>query len=119
MWSTREWDTLSRACDRYTTNPSANEWQNFKAEIRLRSAFQLPEGRHTRIVCCPVHFKSHWLWALLLLDERVGIILDPLVSHTGHKGHKEIFRKIWLWWEAVVANDTAPQLPPPIVLSLE
>ena len=33
MWSTREWDTLSRACDRYTTNPSANGWQNFKAEI--------------------------------------------------------------------------------------
>jgi hypothetical protein len=32
-----------------------------------------------------------------VLDERVGVILDPLVSHTGHKGHKEIFRKIWLW----------------------
>jgi hypothetical protein len=64
----------------------------------------------------PVHFKSHWLWALLLLDERVGIILDPLVSHTGHKGHKEIFGKIWLWREAVVVNDIAPR---PIVTSLE
>ena len=119
MWSTREWDTLSRECDRYTTNPNANAWQNFKAEMRARPAFQLPEGKHTKIVCCPVHFKSHWLWALLLLDERVGIILDPLVSHTGQKGHKEIFRKIWLWKEAVVANDISPQLPPPIVCSLE
>ena len=26
MWSTREWDTLSRASDRYTTSPSANSW---------------------------------------------------------------------------------------------
>ena len=119
MWSTREWDTLSRECDRYTTNPNANAWQNFKAEMRLRPAFQLPEGRHIKMVCCPVHFKSHWLWALLLLDERVGIILDPLVSHAGHKGHKEIFRKIWLWREAVVSNDIAPQPPPPIVISLE
>jgi hypothetical protein len=50
MWSTREWDTLSRECDRYTTNPSANGWQNFKAEIRQRPAFQLPEGRHKRMV---------------------------------------------------------------------
>ena len=104
MWSTREWDTLSRECDRYTTNPNANAWQNFKAEMRSRPAFQLPEGKHIKIVCCPVHFKSHWLWALLLLDERVGIILDPLTSHTGQKGHKEIFRKIWLWKEAVVAK---------------
>jgi hypothetical protein len=94
-------------------------WQNFKEEIRLRPAFQIPEGRHTRIVCCPVHFKSHWLWALLLLDERVGIILDPLVSHVGHKGHKEIFRKIWLWREAVVGNDIAPRPSPPTVTSLE
>ena len=119
MWSTREWDTLSRACDRYTTNPSANGWQNFKVEIRLIPAFQLPEGRHTRMVCFPVHFKSHWLWSLLFLDERVGIILDPLISHTGHKGHKEIFRKIWLWREAVLANDIAPRPPPTIVTSLE
>ena len=118
-WSTREWDTLSRACDRYTTNPSANGWQNFKVEIRLIPAFQLPEGRHTRMVCFPVHFKSHWLWSLLFLDERVGIILDPLISHTGHKGHKEIFRKIWLWWETVLENDIAPRPPPPIVTSLE
>ena len=51
MWSTREWDTLSRECDRYTTNPSANDWQKFKTEIRQRPAFQLPEGRHTRMVC--------------------------------------------------------------------
>ncbi len=71
------------------------------------------------MVCYPVHFKSHWLWALLLLDERVGIILDPLVSHTDHKGHKEIFRKIWLWREAVVVNDIAPRLSPPLVVSLE
>jgi hypothetical protein len=25
MWRTREWDTLSRTCDRYTTNPSVND----------------------------------------------------------------------------------------------
>ena len=49
----------------------------------------------------------------------MGIILDPLVSHTGPKGHKEIFRKIWLWREAVVANDIAPRPPPSIVTSLE
>jgi hypothetical protein len=55
----------------------------------------------------------------MLLDERVGIILDPLVSHTGQKGHKEIFRKIWFWKEAVVSNDISPQLPPPIVCSIE
>jgi hypothetical protein len=119
MWSIREWDTLSRECDRYTTNLSATDWQNFKVEIRQRPAFQLPEGRHTRMVYCPVHFKSHWLWGLLLLDERVGIILDPLVSHTGHKGHKEIFRKIWLWREAVVTNDIEPRPPPSLLVSLE
>ena len=51
MWSTREWDTLSRECDRYTTNPNANAWQNFKAEMRLRPAFHLPEGRHIKMVC--------------------------------------------------------------------
>ncbi len=49
----------------------------------------------------------------------MGIILDPLVSHTGHKGHKEILRKIWLCRETVVTNDITPQLPPPIVTSLE
>ena len=97
MWSTQQWDTLSRACDRYTKDPSTNGWKKFKAEIRQDPAFQLPEGRRTGMVCCPVHYKSHWLWVLLLLDERVGIILDPLVSHTGRKGHEEILGKIWLW----------------------
>jgi hypothetical protein len=112
MWSTREWDTLSRECDRYTTNPNANAWQSFKAEMRRRPAFQLPEGRHTKMVCCPVNSKSHWLWVLLLLDERVGIILDPLVSHTGHKGHKEIFRKVWLGgrllWQMTLHHNSLP-----------
>ena len=59
-------------------------------------------------LCCPVYYKAHWLWALLLPEELVGIILDPLVSHTGENGHKEIFRKIWFWRETVVVNDSAP-----------
>jgi hypothetical protein len=119
MWSTQQWDTLSRACDRYTKDPSTDGWKKFKAEIRQDPAFQLPEGRRTGMVCCPVHYKSHWLWVLLLLDERVGIILDPLVSHTGRKGHEEILGKIWLWREAVLTNDTAPRSSPPLTISLE
>ena len=57
--------------------------------------------------CCPVHFKVHWLWALVLLQERAVIILDPLTAHTGKEGHKEICKKIWHWREAVLANYVA------------
>jgi hypothetical protein len=119
LWSTREWDTLSREVDRLAASRDALSWQSFKTGIREQSAFRLPEGQHTRVVCCPVHHKSHWLWALLLLEEKVAIILDPLTSHTGRAGHTMIFKKLWYWREAVVVNGASPRPPPPFVVSLE
>lgn len=47
------------------------------------------------------------------------VFLDPLTSHTGKEGYREIAKKIWHWKEAIVANDAVPRTPPPIVVSLE
>ena len=63
--------------------------------------------------------KVHWLWVIVLMEERVIVILDPLTSHTGKEGHREIVKKIWHWREAIVAKDDVPRTPPPMVDSLE
>jgi len=119
IWSTLEWATLSREVDRLESSRDAISWQSFKTGIREQSAFRLPEGQDTRVVCCPVHYKSHWLWALLLLKEKTAIILDPLTSHTGRAGHLMIVKRLWYWREAAVVNGALPRPPPPLVASLE
>ncbi len=63
--------------------------------------------------------RVHWVWAVALLEERVIIILDPLLSHTGVQAHRQIVDKMWHRREAVIANSSSPRDPPPIVPALE
>ena len=44
--------------------------------------------------------RVHWVWVVVLLEERVLIILDPLNSHTGVEVHRQIVDKMWYEWRA-------------------
>ena len=90
MWNTREWSTLSTEYDKLTTSSGDGGWVKFRDLIRQKTELQVPKGKYTWMVCCPIHVKVHWVWAVVLLEERVIIIVDPLKSHTGSKAHRQI-----------------------------
>jgi hypothetical protein len=70
------------------------DWAKFRDSIRWKTEFQIPTDKHTWMVCCPILVRVHRIWSVVLLEERVMIILDPLKSQNGAEDHRQIVDKM-------------------------